>query len=232
MKKNFAVIGLGHFGLNLSLSLTNLGAEVLAIDNKEQNVEKVRDRVSHAVIADARDQGALRSLGLEDMDAVIVAIGEDFESSMLATANLQEIGVKRIVNRVVSPIHEKLLRLMKVDDLILPEGDAARELANKLVRKGLLEYLALSKDYSIMEIHAPKEFVGASLAELDLRKHYDVNLITVIKKGHKAARLPFAGDVGDIQVLGVPDGSYRFEEHDILVVFGSEASLKSLLVRG
>ncbi len=229
MKKKFAVIGLGHFGMNLSLFLANMGAEVVAVDNKDQHVEKLRDKVSFATIADAKDIGALRGLGLEDMDAVIVAIGEDFESSILATANLQEIGVKRIINRVVSPVHERLLKLMDVDDLILPEGDAALQLAHKLIRKGVLEYLELSKNYSIVEIQVPEDFIGKTLGNLDLRKNYNINLITVIKKGRKRSLLPFGDSAEEIEVLGVPDGSYVFQKNDILVVFGSDNSLKHLI---
>lgn len=229
MKKKFAVLGLGHFGMNLSLSLTNMGAEVLAVDNKEEHVENLRDKVSHAVIANVKDQAALRGLGLEDMDAVIVAIGEDFESSILATANLQEIGVKRIINRVVSPIHEKLLKLMTVDDLILPEADAAQQLANKLIRKGVLEYFELSSQFSIVEIQVPEEFIGKTLGQLDLRKNYNINLITVIKQAKKRSILSFGAENEETQVLGVPDSSYVFVKNDILVVFGGEKSLKKIL---
>lgn len=229
MKKKFAILGLGHFGMNLSLCLTNMGAEVLAVDNKEQQVEKLRDRVSHAMIADVKDQSALRALGLEDMDAVVVAIGEDFESSILATANLQDIGVKRIINRVVSPIHEKLLKMMKVDDLILPEGEAAQQLATKLIRKGVLEYLELSKHYSIVEIQVPQEFIGKALGQLDLRKNYNVNLITIIRQDKKKSLIPFGSNSEEIEVIGVPDSSYIFKKDDILVVFGGENSLKKIL---
>lgn len=229
MKKKFAVLGLGHFGMNLSLYLSNMGADIVAVDNNESNVEKLRDKVSFAAIADVKDLSALRSLGLEDMDAVIVAIGEDFESSVLATANLQEIGVKRIINRVVSPTHEKLLKLMKVDDLILPEGDAAQQLANKLIRKGVLEYLELSKNFSIVEIKVPDDFVGKTLGDLDLRKNYQVNLVTIIRQGKKKSLMPFGPAGDEVQVIGVPDSSYTFTKSDILVVFGGESALNKLL---
>lgn len=229
MKKKFAVIGLGHFGMNLSLSLTNMGAEVLAIDNQESHVEQLRDKVAHAVIADCRDQAALRSLGLDDFDAVILAIGEDFESSILATANLQEIGVTRIINRVVSPIHEKLLKVMKVEDVILPEKNAAQQLANKLVRKGVLEYLELSDDFSIVEIKTPKEFVGMTLGDLELRKSYNVNLITIIRKKEKNSVLPFNQQGDGLEVMGVPDSTYVLAEGDIMVVFGSKSSLRKII---
>lgn len=229
MRKKFAVIGLGHFGMNLSLALTNLGADVLAIDNQENHVELLRDRVAHAVIADCRDQEALRGLGLEDFDAVILAIGEDFESSILATANLQEIGVKNIVNRVVSPTHEKLLKVLKVDHLILPEKNAALQLANKLIRKGVLEYLELSDDFSIVEIKTPKEFVGVSLGDIELRKTYNINLITIIRKRERQSLLSLAKGDPELEVLGVPDSNYVLGENDIMVVFGSKSCLKKII---
>ncbi len=229
MRSRFAVLGLGHFGFNLSLALTKKGAEVLAVDNRESQVERLRDRVAHAVVADAKDKGALASLGLEDMDAVIVAIGEDFESSILATANLQEIGVKKISSRVVSPTHEKLLKLMNVEDLILPEAEAAEQFAHKLIRKGILEYLEISKDHSIVELHVPKIFVKKTLGDLNLRKNYGINLITIIKSVKKAGLFSLKKEPEENKVIGVLDGPYVFEPDDILVVFGSESSIKKIL---
>jgi len=229
MRKKYAVLGLGHFGMNLSLALTQKGADVLALDNRESQVEKLRDRVAHAVVADAKDKGALSSLGLEDMDHVIVAIGEDFESSILATANLQEIGVKKISSRVVSPTHEKLLRLMNVEDLILPEADAAEQLAHKMTRQGILDYLEISKDHSIVEIKVPEQFLKKSLTELNIRKNFGVNLITIIKKSKKRGLFSRGEEDEENNVIGVLDGSYVFESGDILVVFGSESSIKKLL---
>lgn len=229
MKKRFAIIGLGHFGSHLCVHLTNLGADVLAIDNQERNVERLRDKVSHAVIADAKDLAALQSLGLQDMDACVVGIGEDFEASLLATANLQELKVKRIVNRIVSPVHERLLKLMGVEELILPEGEAAAELANRMIRKGVLEYFELTEDYSIVEVKVPSVFVGRTLGETNLRQNYNVNLVTVIKRQDRPGIWSLTKTESKLDVLGVPDGSYKFSAEDILVVFGSEKSLEKLL---
>ena len=118
-QKKFCVIGLGYFGLNLSLILSREGAEVLSIDNDMERVDMVSDNVTHSICMDSTDERALRSIGLKDMDAVIVAIGEGFQSSIMTTALLQEIGVKRIYNRVTSPIHERLLKLMGIQDLLV-----------------------------------------------------------------------------------------------------------------
>ncbi|MFA6571191.1 MAG: TrkA family potassium uptake protein, partial [Bacteroidota bacterium] len=131
--KRFCVIGLGYFGQYLALKLSEAGAEVLAIDRDEDRVDAISDKITYAVTMDSTDAKTLHSLGLQDMDAVIVAIGEGFESSILTTAVLQEIGVKRILNRITSPIHERLLKLMSIDELLVPEAEAAAQLANRLM---------------------------------------------------------------------------------------------------
>ena len=128
--KKFCVIGLGYFGLNLALRLSESGAEVLAIDIDQEKVNLIADRVTHAVCMDTTDLTTLKSMGIEEMDAAIVAIGEGFESSLMTSALLQEIGVKNIYNRVISSVHERLLKLMGISHLLVPEADAAAKLAN------------------------------------------------------------------------------------------------------
>lgn len=225
MKRKFAVIGLGHFGLNLSLHLMDKGAEVLSIDIREERVELLRDRVSYALIADSKDIKALRPLGLKEMDAVIVAIGEDFEASILTTAHLQELGVKNIINRVVSPVHERLLKMMKIQDLVLPESDAAYQLARRLTMTGVLDCLELTQEFSIIEVKVPANFVGKSLKEVELRKKYQINLVTVIRRSKKSALLTL-GERDHVEVLGVPTLDFVFTDNDILVIFGKEKHLK------
>ncbi len=227
MKKKFAVIGLGHFGLNLCVHLTEKGAEVLGIDVREERVELLRDRVAHAMILDSRDLRVMRTLGLEEMDAIVVAIGEDFEASILTTANLQEIGVKKIINRVVTPVHEKLLKLMKIHDMILPESEAAYTLAQRLTMTGVLECLELDENYSIAEVAVPRNFIGKTVAEVELRKEYRANLVTVVRKSAED-RMMTLGHRQSVQVLGVPTSDFVFSENDILVVFATERDLEAL----
>jgi trk system potassium uptake protein TrkA len=224
----FTVIGLGFFGLNLALQLVEEGAEVIGVDRNENRVEELRDRVSHVVCMDTTDIRALRKLGLKEMTAVIVAIGEDFESSLLTTALLQEIGVKRIINRVTSPTHERLLKLMNITDLILPEADAAAQLAQRLTIRGLVGSFELSKDYSIFEISAPREFWDKTLAELDLRNRYSLNLVT-LKRTEKERGLLTLGQREIVRILGVPTPDSMIRENDVLVLFGKEKDIRTLL---
>ena len=226
--KKFCVIGLGYFGFNLALTLNKAGAEVVAIDNHQDRIDSISDKVTHAICMDATDMRALRSLGLKDMDAVIVAIGEGFESSITTTALIQEIGVKKVINRVTSSVHERILKLMKVDEILVPEAEAAKNLAARLMLPGIIESFEISKDYGVFEIIAPKSFVGKSLLELNLRQAYSFNLVT-LKRISKKRGLLTLGEHEEIQVIGVPTPDLVIKEDDILVLFGQEKDIRILL---
>jgi trk system potassium uptake protein len=223
--KRFCVIGLGYFGQNLALKLSEAGAEVLAIDRDEDRVDSISDKITYAVTMDSTDSKTLHSLGLQDMDAVIVAIGEGFESSILTTAVLQEIGVKRILNRITSPIHERLLKLMSIDELLVPEAEAAAQLANRLMIPGLIEYFRISGDYGIFEINTPKHLLNKTVIESDLRRKYSLNLIT-IKRAFGKHEIDIKEQA---EVTGVPSPDTKILEGDVLVLFGKEKDLKDLL---
>lgn len=228
-KQRIAVIGLGNFGLPLVHRLTEQGVEVLALDHNADRVELVRDRVAHAAIVDTTDLRALSQLGLSELDAVVVAIGDHFENSLLTTAHLQELGVKRIINRVLSPVHERLLKLMKVTEMIVPEGEAAAQMARKLSLKGVIEHLDVSDNYSIVEAPMPKWACGKSLQEIDLRKRYKLNLITIIRKAENSEEMLSQGKKASKKVIGIPDGNLKFSPEDILVLFGKNDDIQDFL---
>lgn len=227
-KKKFCVIGLGYFGFNLSLFLTEEGAEVLAIDKEQSRIDLLSDRVSLAVQLDSTDDKALKSFGIKDMDAVIVAIGESFEASINTLAVLQEIGVKRILARVISPVHERLLKLMNITELLYPEAEAAGHLANRIMIPGLIESFEISKEFSIFEINVPRKYINHSLIDSNLRTQYQLNLVTV--KRLKTVKSIFGKELGEkFEVLGVIKPDYIFQEKDILVIFGKESDFKNML---
>lgn len=224
--KKFCIIGLGYFGANLALDLTNEGAEVIAIDIDVDKVAPLKDKVTMAVQADASDVKALKSLGVDDVDAVIVAIGEGFESSITTTAALQEIGVKKIINRVISPVQERLLKLMGIEELIVPEAYAAGKMAERLMIPGLLESFEITKDYGIFEVIVPSYLIGKTLNDVELRQKYDLNLVTV--KRRAVTKGMFTAKEENI-VTGVPEPTFVFEKDDILVLFGKEKNFIKLL---
>lgn len=222
----FCIIGLGYFGKNLALSLARARTEVLAVDILPNKVDDVKDDVSHAVIMDSSQPEALAKLPLSDMDAVIVAIGENFEASLLTVAHLQELGVKRIIARVINPIHEKLLKLMKIEELVLPEAESAQRMAQSLVR-GVLNSLDLTGGFIIVEARTPAWLIGRSLQDAGLRSNFKINLVTVRKASAPQTRV--FSRKSERELIGVPPADYHFEAEDLLVLFGEESRIHAFL---
>ena len=220
-EKKFCVIGLGYFGHNLALNLSRQGAEVLAIDKNPDRVDLVQEHVAYAVTMDSTDAKAMRSLGIKDMDAAIVAIGELFEPSIVTTAVLQEIGVRRIINRVLNPIHERLLNLLNVSETLVPEAEAADHLANRLMLPGLIESYKISEDHSIYELKVPDWLIGRTVIDSNLRQIYSLNLVTV-KRISKKYGILRQNEKMNYMVLGTPQPDFIFSDNDILVLFGKE----------
>lgn len=219
----FCIIGLGIFGTNLARVLSRLGGEVLAVDRDPERVETLKDEIDHAVILDSTDVKALRQLPLQEMDSVIVAIGEDFESSMLTVAHLQEMGVKQLVCRSINAVHGRLLGLLQIPKIVLPEKMAAERMGRSLMLRQIEDAYALSADYDIVEVSVPEHFIGQTLAQAALRHRYELNLVTVKRPDGKnpdpAARV----------VLGIIPPEYTFQPGDILVVFGKEKDVRRFL---
>ncbi len=231
-EKKFCVIGLGYFGLNLARQLSKQGAEVLAIDKDPERVELVQDQVAYAVTMDSTDAKAMRSLGIKDMDATIVAIGETFEASIVTTAVLQEIGVRTIINRILNPIHERLLNLMNVAETLVPEAEAADHLANRLMLPGLIESYKISDDYNIYEIKIPEWIVGRTVHDAQLRQEYLLNIVTVKRITKKYGILRHSERV-EHMVMGTLEPNFVFSDDDILILFGKEKDfLRFLEVQG
>lgn len=224
----FAVIGLGFFGENLARSLTELGNEVLAIDHTMERIEEIKDHVALAVRMDSSDERAMRAHGLDQMDAVIVSIGEDFESSIYTSVLLQQLGVRRIITRTTNPVHSRIMQLLGLRETVFPEQEVARTLAKELSLKGVLEYVPLGGEYTIAQINTPKEFVGKTILETNLRNEYSLNLVTI-----KKVRREKDGKTGSERpvetIIGVPTPDMVLEESDILVVMGKEREIRRLL---
>ncbi len=226
------IIGLGVFGKNLAINLAQLGAEVLAIDRREENVSLVKDEVGAAIVMDFEDTTALGRLGIKEMDAVVIAIGDDFESSMAMTVKAQELGARRLVCRVLSPMHARLLRLMKVERLVVPEEVAARGLAHSLLMRGVVDGFDMGSGHAIIEAAAPKALIGKNLLQTaELFKTHDVRLVTIKRK----EPLPFSkllmGSDSEVRrrTLGVVGLDEPFSRDDVVVLFGSEKGLRLFL---
>lgn len=211
--KSYIVIGLGRFGSQAAKRLYELGCEVLAIDHNSELVQPIANQVTQAVVADARDKEVLRALGAKDFQCAIVAIGDNLADSVLATMNLKELGVPYIVCKASDETHRQVLLKLGADRVVIPEQEHADRLAKNLSSPNVLDYIELSEEYGIIEIPAPKAWVGKSLKELNVRAKLGVNIIAV-EKGRKINVSPAA--------------DYRIEADDVMVVLGDTAALDAV----
>ncbi len=177
--KSYAVIGLGRFGTEIALRLYACGEEVLAMDTSEQLVDKIADRVTRAVCADARDPNVLERLGLEHFDCAIVAVGSDLAASALITMNLKELRVPYVICKAHDDTYREILEKLGADRVIIPEREMADKLSLGLTSTGVMEYIELSNDYGIVELEPPQGWFGKSIRGLDLRNRYGANVIAL-----------------------------------------------------
>jgi len=226
MKNNFAVIGLGRFGRSVALNLANKGAEVLAIDNNEEFVDELRDDVAYAVTMDATDIKALEAQNVQDMDAVIVAIGSNFESLLLITVHLMELKVKRIIARAMTRTQRTILEKIGVEEIVAPEVEVGMTLAEKLLNPGILTFMQLPDTYEIVEVITPPNCKNRSLTEIDLRKKYNLNLITVKRREKKVKN---GKEHVETHIIGVPEAEMQLLETDTLLVMGKEKDINRFI---
>lgn len=211
--KQFAVIGLGRFGTSIAKTLSKIGYNVLAVDANEEKVNDIKDDVTYAVQVDAMDEQALMALGIRNFDVVIVAIGQDFQSSILVTVMLKDMGVKKVVAKAVTELHGKVLEKIGADSVIFPERDMGEKVAHALVSKNIIDQINLSPDYSIVEMTAPEIFIGLTLEKADIRLKHGVTVLA-IRRGN--------------DVIISPDAKHVINSGDILVVMGREDKLRIL----
>lgn len=193
--KQYLLIGLGRFGSALARYLETHGAQVLAVDVREDKVREVCQDVTHTLIADAADERVISELGVEHFDAIVCGIGENLEASVMACVLLKEHGAKHLVAKATSDLHGKCLLKLGVDRVIYPERDMAERLAKDfVVDQDLVELLPLTVQYSMFEVKAPASFAGSSLVELDVRAKLGINIVA-IRRGEEVVISPRATEV-------------------------------------
>ena len=215
-KRSFAVIGFGRFGAAAATTLAELGHEVTGVDTDEERVRRVSDLIAQAVELDATDEKALRAAGIHEVDVAIISIGENIEASLLVVMLVQELGVPTIVAKATTPLHGRILTKLGVSRVIFPEREMAARVAHSLVVPNVLDYLELSRDFSIIELPAPPAFVGKTLRQLDLRSRVGLTLVAIRRK---------SDDNGGEKTLIAPPADAPIEEHDVLALLGSNESL-------
>jgi trk system potassium uptake protein TrkA len=211
--KQFAVIGLGRFGVSVARTLFKAGYEVLAVDSSDERVQKVASYVTHVVQADTTDENALKALGIRNFDVVVVAIGEDVQANVLTTLLLKELGVTYIVVKAKNELHGKMLEKIGADRIVYPERDMGVRVAHNLVSTNVMDYIELSPDLSLVEVSSPRALVGMSLVEANLRAKYGVNVVA-LKRGD--------------QLILPPLPSEKIFDKDILILVGDNTGVQKL----
>ena len=211
--KSYIIIGLGRFGFELAVRLYACGEEVLAIDRDEAIVNRIADRVTRAVVADAQDYDVLARLGADHVDRAVVAIGSDLGASALITMNLKTLKVPYVLCKAQNDTHKEILERLGANRVIIPERETADKLALGLTSTGIMEYIELSDEYGILEIHAPLKWAGRSIRELDLRSRFGANILAT-REGEKLV-IP-------------PDIDRPVRRDDIFVVLGPYNPIKKM----
>ena len=181
--KAILLIGLGRFGKNIAIHLNKLGHQVMAVDDEEERVENVLPYVTNAQIGDSTNKDFLESLGIRNFDVCIVAIGNDFQSSLETTSLLKELGARLVVSRASTDVHEKFLLRNGADDVVYPEKQIARWTAIRYSADHILDYIELDEGHAMFEIPVPRDWAGRTIGNIDIRKKYNINIMGIKKNG-------------------------------------------------
>jgi trk system potassium uptake protein TrkA len=211
MKKDIAVLGLGIFGFRIATELTRKGHNVLAVDKDKVIVEQIKDNVTEAIIADVTDHGTLSELGIEKFDIVIIGIGSSFEQALLTLADLKKMGCAHVIAKANRKVHEELLLKIGADEVILPEREVAKRLADRISRPDMMEILTVDGEVSLISVAIPARMEGKTLLELDLRKEYQINAVMIKKNGSKTSI--------------ITNPNMKLHEGDELIVAGQEEDI-------
>ncbi|MBQ1274518.1 MAG: TrkA family potassium uptake protein [Cellulosilyticum sp.] len=211
--KQFVVFGLGRFGMSVAMTLSEAGYEVMAVDKSEEKIQEISTVVTQAVQADATDLDTLKALGIRNFDVAIVAIGKDMQSSIMTTLLLKELEISYVVAKASTDTHKKVLEKLGADRIVSPEFDMGKRIANNLIAGNIIDYIQLSHDYSIMEIPILPEWSNHTIAQLDIRAQYGINIIAV-ERGSEVYVTPGPDDI--------------LKEDDLLVIVGNNRSIQEL----
>lgn len=214
--KQFIIIGIGKFGESIATNLYKMGHDVLAVDIDEERVQHISRKVTHAVQADATEEGTLEALGVKHFDGAVVTIGESVQASILITLLCKELGIRHVLAKAQNELHAKVLYKIGADRVVFPERDMGLRVAHSLVSTSFLDYIELTPDYSIVELKAAKDWQGKSLKDLNIRAKYGINIMA-IKQDDKVVVSPAADDVIQrddvLVVIGKAEDINRFQEN-------------------
>ena len=224
--RKFAVLGVGKYGSAIARELSAKGAEVIALDSDPEKIEAIKDDVALAIHIDCTDKKALLAQRINEVDAAIVAIGENFEAVVLASANLIDFKIRRVIARASGLNQRRILEKIGVEEILTPESEVATRVAERLINPNITAFLELPDEYEIAEIKAPKGIADRTLEDINLTNKYNLTLIT-LKREFEVKNED--GVVKEEHILGVPKSETVIYETDTLVVFGTLQNVKRFL---
>lgn len=213
MRKQYAVFGLGNFGKHLALGLENLGCEVIVVDNSMEKIQEIADKVSYAMCANIEDPEVIKSLGARNLDGAVIAISENFGTSIMATIMAKEIGIPYVLAKAQSSLHATVLKKVGADAVVHPKKEMGRRIARTMVSGNFADWIELSPDYSLVEIEIPDEWIGKRLVDLQIREKYGINVVGTIENG-----------VVDVTI----NPQRPFNKNLIVILIGSNEALQKL----
>jgi trk system potassium uptake protein len=223
----YIILGLGNFGASLAQKLTEQGNEVIGIDKSMEQVDALKNKISHTICMDATDQFTVPGLPIKEADVVIVAIGENEGANIMATAILKNLGVKRLIARTISALQETVLQAIGVDEIVHPEEETAERWAKKLCMNGVVESFDLDGNYSIVEIKLPAKYIGKTMEQVGFRSNYDLVVLTTLQPACETNTFGAKRNFNKVQ--GVASYDTVLLDGDILVVYGENANIKKFL---
>ncbi len=213
--QRIVVIGLGNFGMAVAESLSKKGIDVIAVDRRQELVDRIAHRAARAVVGDGTDPEVLRDVGCKTADVGIVATGDDITACMLAVMALKDTGVKEIHVKVISEAHSRVVEKIGVTSTVFPERDSGRRLAEAVSSTEILSYFPLGDDFALQEMAVPDSWLGRSLKELEMRGRFNITVVAV-------------RDMLTGTIIGVPDPDARLKDSDTLFVSGAKTDLASV----
>jgi trk system potassium uptake protein TrkA len=213
--KKFAVIGLGNFGFHAAKALYEDGNTVLAVDTDKGRVQEIDAYCTEAVVLDATDKDALKALGLEHMDGVIVSTGTKISTSILICLFLHEIGIKKILVKASDQDHEKILKRVGANEIIHPERDMAVRISRGLSRPNVMDFIPLADEFDLIQVGPPRAFIGKTLKDLNLRAKYNVHIIAI-------------KELVPENFILVPPANFVIKDSDVLIMLGKSEDIRKI----
>jgi len=222
------IIGLGNFGSTLAKELTKMGHEVIGVDKDKHKVDLYANEITYTMALDTSDRHALNSLPLDDIDLAVVAIGEDFGSSMLTSALLQERKINNLYCRAITDLHKEILESLGIHNVLFPEQMSAEHFARSVIHKHVIDYYQISDAVEILKLYAPPKYLGLTLGNIRFSKEYNIQVLSVMKPREK--KKLFKAAINEYTDVPFTDDTV-IDEKDCLILCGSQNNIEKFIKR-